>query len=113
MERREVENGKLKVKNLPDGWKKIRLKFLLKEKMMLVFDKDFFNSRNEIEVCKTPKSFCAHNYAGSWQKQDNGGFKKQLPKWLLKLIIRVGHLTWARSKFVSFQIPFEKHIIKV
>lgn len=87
--------------------------FLLKEKMMLVFDKDFFNSRNEIEVCKTPKSFCAHNYAGSWQKQDNGGFKKQLPKWLLKLIIRVGHLTWARSKFVSFQIPFEKHIIKV
>lgn len=33
MERREVENGKLKVKNLPDGWKKIRLKFLLKERM--------------------------------------------------------------------------------
>lgn len=28
-----MENGKLKVENLPDGWKKIRLKFLLKEKM--------------------------------------------------------------------------------
>ena len=78
---------------------------------MFVFDKDFFNSRNEIEVSQTSKSFCAHNYAGSWQKQDNGGFKKQLPKWLLKLIIRIGHLTWARNKFKSFQIPFEKHIV--
>lgn len=78
------------------------------DKVITVFDKDYFNSRNTVEVHKTHKSYCAHNYAGSWQKKGSKAFKDKLPKWLLKLIYTIGQLTWARNKYAWFQIPFEK-----
>ena len=80
------------------------------EKQMYVFDCDFFNSRNAIEVRQTPKSYCAHNYAGGWSKTKNPSksVKDYLPKWLLKSIYTIGQKTWARKKYAWFQIPFEK-----
>ena len=78
---------------------------------MYVFDGDFFNSRNAIEVRQTKKSFCAHNYAGSWAKKRTVGnltLKERLPKWLLRIIYAVGQRTWARNKYRWFQIPFER-----
>ena len=78
-----------------------------RDKEMMVFDKDFFNSRNTIEVSKTPKSFCAHNYADSWSNKDEKkSIKHRLPKWLLKTIYIVGQKTWARHKYSWFQIKF-------
>lgn len=77
-------------------------------KYIEVFDSDFFNSRNAVKVRKTKKSFCAHNYTGSWQKKTNKkSFKDRLPLWLLRIIYSVGQKTWARSKYAWFQIPFE------
>lgn len=80
------------------------------EREMYVFDGDFFNSRNAIEVRQTKKSYCAHNYANSWQWKGNKKktIKDYLPKWLLKTIYVVGQKTWARNKYKWFQIPFEK-----
>lgn len=78
------------------------------EQSIEVFDGDFFNSRNAVAVRKTKKSFCAHNYTGSWQKKTNKkSFKDRLPLWLLRIIYSVGQKTWARSKYAWFQIPFE------
>lgn len=83
-------------------------KYRLEDKQMYVFDKDFFNSRDAVEVYPTKKSFCAHNYAGSWQKQQQTkSLKNILPKWFVKLIYVVGQKTWARNKYSWFQIPFE------
>lgn len=81
-----------------------------KEKLLYVFDGDFFNSRNAIEVRRTKKSYCAHNYAGSWSTKTAGAktVKDYLPKWLLKTIYVIGQKTWARNKYAWFQIPFEK-----
>lgn len=83
--------------------------YVMTEKRLEVFDGDFFNSRNAIEVRKTKKSYCAHNYAGSWQnkKASERSIKDMLPKWLLKIIYDVGQKTWARNKYAWFQIPFE------
>ena len=83
--------------------------YVMTEKRLEVFDGDFFNSRNAIEVRKTKKSYCAHNYAGSWQnkKASERSIKDILPKWLLKIIYDVGQKTWARNKYAWFQIPFE------
>ena len=76
---------------------------------MMVFDKDFFNSRNAIEVRQTRHSFCAHNYAGSWNKgTERKSIKSLLPKWVVKLIYTIGQKTWARNKYAWFQINFEK-----
>lgn len=84
-------------------------KYRLEDKQMYVFDKDFFNSRDAIEVHPTSKSFCAHNYAGSWQKRQQAkSLKNMLPKWLLKMGYVLGQKTWARNKYSWFQIPFEK-----
>ena len=79
------------------------------ELQMFVFDKDFFNSRNAIEVCKTKKSFCAHNYAGSWnKKKSRKTIKDLLPKSIIKMIYIIGQKTWARNKYSWFQIPFDR-----
>lgn len=80
------------------------------DKHLYVFDGDFFNSRNAIEVRRTKKSYCAHNYAGSWSKKTTGfkTVKAYIPKWLLKIIYVVGQKTWARHKYAWFQIPFDK-----
>ncbi len=79
------------------------------DKRLYVFDGDFFNSRNAVEVRKTKKSYCAHNYAGSWQKKrGQRGLKHLLPKWMLNTIYYIGQRTWARKKYAWFQIPFEK-----
>ena len=78
------------------------------KKHLYVFDGDFFNSRNAIEVRQTCKSYCAHNYAGSWQNlnSNNRTIKDYIPKWLLKAVYVVGQHTWARNKYAWFQIPF-------
>ena len=80
------------------------------DKHLYVFDGDFFNSRNAIEVRRTKKSYCAHNYAGSWSKKTTefNNVKAYIPKWLLKIIYVVGQKTWARHKYAWFQIPFDK-----
>lgn len=82
--------------------------YSIEKKEMFVFDRYFFNSRNAIEVHQTAKSFCAHNYAGSWMKQQQKKtIKNILPKWFVKLVYIVGQKTWKRNKFSWFQIPFE------
>ena len=84
-------------------------KYYTEGNKIIVFSGDFFNSRNAVEVRQTKKSFCAHNYAGSWNKKGNTPItiKDRLPKWLLGMIYRVGQTTWARNKYAWFQIPFE------
>lgn len=80
-----------------------------KDHELIVFDGNFFNSRDAVEVRQTAKSYCAHNYAGSWQNKNNGPkpIKNRLPKWLLKVIYTIGQKTWARKKYAWFQIPFD------
>lgn len=78
---------------------------------MIVFDKDFFNSRNSIEARRTVKSFCAHNYAGSWTKKSitfKDKIKHFLPKQIVQTIYVIGQMTWAKQKYAWFQIPFEQ-----
>lgn len=78
------------------------------ERHLWVFDGDFFNSRDAAVVRRTKKSFCAHNYAGSWQKKDNNKtLKNYIPLNLLKFIYKFGQATYNRNKYVSFQIPFK------
>lgn len=86
-----------------------KVSYKLKDKDMYVFDGDFFNSRNAIEVRQTKKSYCAHNYANSWQLvQKKQTIKNYLPKWMIKIIYIIGQHTWAKKKYAWFQIPFEK-----
>ncbi len=79
-------------------------------KNIFVFDQDFFNSRDCLEVRKTRKSYCAHNYAGSWVKEEKNGSKKiqsMLPKWLVKIILHSLHSTIYKKKTRKFEPPFK------
>ncbi len=74
-----------------------------------VFDGDFFNSRNSVEVRRTKRSYCAHAYAGSWgSKTKHRTIKKLLPNWLLGMIYTIGQATYNKNKYKWLQIPFEK-----
>lgn len=116
------KNGSLDIESLPvifhhqlvkKGYKFYLLHevkpYVEEEKKMSVFDGDFFNSRNEVEVRRTSKSFCAHNYAGSWVKPYDSltaKIKKRTPKCLLRIFFFISHHTWARKKFDWYTIPF-------
>ena len=71
-------------------------------KNFYIFSKDYFNSRDSMEVSPTHNSFCAHNYAGSWIKKDNsikGLIIRVLPKKIVKLYFMISHNLWNKSKY--------------
>lgn len=89
----------------------ILYKYKDEDKKIFVASKNYFNSRNEVEVRQSKDSFCAHNYLSSWRKKSNAKhyrLKSILPKWVLAIIFKLGRLTWSRSKYAWFQINFEK-----
>lgn len=82
---------------------------------IFVFPCDYFNGRDAVEVRPTKRSYCAHNYLGSWQKKNIKGntdlitkVKTLMPSLILKLVYKVGQRTWARNKYSWFQIRFER-----
>lgn len=82
-------------------------------KQMYVFDGDFFNSRNQVVARQTPKSYCSHNYAGSWVSTKATAsrkekLKKAIPNWLANCLLEFSHKTFTRHKFDRFIIPFTK-----
>lgn len=79
-------------------------------KKMYVFNGDYFNSRDALEVRRTQCSFCAHNYAGTWQKKKSGRtpLRNYFPKSLQKVLLDISHKTWRRKKFSWLMIPFVK-----
>lgn len=82
-------------------------------KKMYVFNGDYFNSRDALEVRQTHCSFCAHNYAGTWLQKQNtlkGRIKANLPKGVVKFIIDLSHKTWNKNKYKWLMIPFVKNI---
>lgn len=75
-----------------------------------VFDKDFFNSRNSVQARRTPKSYCAHCYAGSWttRKSDwKSKFKRIIPLWLLNVYFTISHHTFHRDRIGRHEPKFE------
>lgn len=66
-----------------------------------VFDRDFFNSRNSVQPRRTKKSYCTHNYAGTWVKKGTdlkSRIKRTLPKWLLNILFVISHNTFNRAR---------------
>lgn len=87
-------------KQLKDKYSFIRIfkkrSYINDNKVIYVFDKNFFNSRNAYRVVKSKKSYCAHNYLGSWQKKDKSFIsyiKKTIPNIFLDMYFFVTHNT--------------------
>lgn len=75
-----------------------------------VFDSNFFNSRDHLRVKRTPKSYCAHNYLGSWLKETKTlktKLKLALPGCIMNLFFVISHNTWDKHKYDDIKIPFE------
>ena len=104
------ENGEMDVITLPVIFHHTLLKkgytFICLHKLMA-----YEEARDSLEVRKTNKSFCAHNYAGSWQRKEwtwKDMAKKSIPKCLVRLFFYVSHNTWNKRKFSWYTIPFVK-----
>lgn len=66
------------------------------DSVLNVFHQDFFNSRDSIGVRKTKRSYCAHNFAGSWTKRKRGlkyYIIKHFPKWIVRSYFYITHHT--------------------
>lgn len=84
--------------------------YISDSKRIYVFDKDFFNSRNSVQVRKTKKSYCAHNYAGSWtteKKHIKSRIKQICPKYLLNIFFTISHHTFNKKRLGRFEPKFE------
>ena len=60
--------------------------------MIYIFDNDFFNSRNSCQPKKTKKSYCVHNYAGTWVSKGmdlKSRIKRVIPKVILNLYFQI------------------------
>lgn len=83
-----------------------------------LFDKDFFNSRNNLAVIKTPKSYCSHKFAASWGgKQEENNVLTQirhvLPMWLYNWILGLNYHVIKKSKVHRYDpIYMQNKLIK-
>ena len=78
---------------------------------IILFHKDFFNSRNSIGSRQTLRSYCTHNYAGAWvtRKTDFvSRVKRLLPLWLVKLVYDVSHRTYKKSQIHRFDPIYQQ-----
>lgn len=78
-----------------------------------LFDRDFFNSRNSCQSIKTKKSYCTHNYAGTWtttKKDVKSRIKRIMPKWLLDIYFTISHNTFNRKRIHMYEPKIEKVI---
>ena len=106
-------NGNYDIKPLPEVFFRIltpKYKFSMIEvvtyyewdgKNILLFHKDFFNSRNSIRSRQTSRSYCTHNYAGSWTTEKTdfvSRVKRRLPLWLIKLVYDFSHRTYKKAQ---------------
>lgn len=77
--------------------------------LIYIFNKDFFNSRNSIGIKKTKKSYCAHNYAGSWINNKNdlkSKIQKLIPKKLLSIYFYITHHTINKKAIRKHKLLF-------
>lgn len=77
-------------------------------KVIHVFPSNYFNSRDHCGVIKTPNSYCAHNYAGSWLENKKGGLntiRSIIPRILLNVIYRL-YFGFHQENIRLIQIPF-------
>lgn len=66
----------------------------------VLFDRDFFNSRNSIGSRRTKKSYCSHNYMGAWTTKQNDFItrvKRFLPIWVVKMVYDFSHATYKKA----------------
>lgn len=77
---------------------------------LFLFHQDFFNSRSSIGPRQTKRSYCAHFYAGSWCAKSNtwkDKIKRNIPRWLLKLIYDISHHTYKKKHIHRFAPSYE------
>lgn len=69
-------------------------------KNIMLFHKDFFNSRNSIGSRQTHRSYCTHNFAGTWTIKNNDFvslLKRCLPRWVVKIVLDFLHATYKKT----------------
>jgi len=97
------------------SFKKINaiLKYEVELNELIVFNSNYFNSRDHIGIRKSSQSFCAHNYAGTWKtehKTNDVLYKFFFLRWLINKFLTFSHKTWRKSRYSWYTIPFNKII---
>lgn len=75
------------------------------DQTIVLFHKDFFNSRNSIGPRQKKTSYCSHCYAGTWtsKKKDlKSRFKRCLPRWILKMVYDISHRTYKKTEIHKY-----------
>ena len=84
-------------------------------KNIILFHKDFFNSRNSIGSRKTFRSYCTHNYAGAWTIKRNDfatWLKGWLPRWVVKLVLDFSHATYKKAYLHKHDPIYHQNMMK-
>lgn len=87
---------------------KLGKSYVVDDKLMYIFPREYFNGRNSVEPHRSKNSFCSHCFAGSWCKTPTDfktRFQQTLPKFALRLIFYFTHKLHAKQ-FI-YKIPFK------
>lgn len=88
--------------------------FQKQEGVINIFTYDYFNSRDFIAAKQYPKSYCSHNYIGSWLKKEKNGLKIKLkektPRVITNFIYGVKYHIQDKKNLSAIQIPYSDKI---
>ena len=59
--------------------------FVFEDRILNIFNMNFFNSKNHFDIVQTPTSYCSHMFASAWI-DDKQTFKSSAKRWLHRLI---------------------------
>ena len=87
--------------------------YIWDDQTIWLFDNDFFNSRNSIGSRQTKKSYCSHNYAGSWvskNKSFKSIIKSILPQFIVKFVYDISHQTYKKAYIHRYDPLYQQKI---
>lgn len=65
-----------------------------------LFDKDYFNSRDNVDIIHTDKSYCSHWFAASWSKHSvsvKDRLIASMPRWFVNAVLHLNYNIFRKS----------------
>lgn len=75
-----------------------------------IFNYKFFNSRDYVGAVRYEKSYCSHNFIGSWYKEGDtikDKLKAIVPRPISNLMYHLHYMLYAKSMISGRKIPFQ------
>jgi hypothetical protein len=83
--------------------------FIESDEVINIFPFDWFNSRDYVGARQYARSYCSHEYVGSWMKGQSAWkkrIKRFVPRWVLNMMYSIMYKLGGKKNLHLIQIPY-------